>query len=97
MGRGMRAAIVFALVMAPAAAWSCDGPAAMSVAVSCDGSKCTATNMGRTPVAVSFQAWGTNYSLSLAPGQSGSPTTPGWLNVPMRGYQSCTASFVPTR
>jgi hypothetical protein len=85
------------LVAAPSSAFCCDGPGGQTVAVSCDSMKCTATNTGRIPLALTFQAWGKTYALSLFPGQSGTPATSGWLNVPMKGYQSCTAVPLPSR
>jgi hypothetical protein len=97
MKRSLFIAVAFGMVAAPCSAWSCGGPAAMSVAVSCDGAKCTVTDIGHAPLSVTFGAWGTTYSLSLSPGQSGTPASSGWLNIPMRGYQSCTATVIPSR
>jgi hypothetical protein len=63
----------------------------MSVAISTDGQKVTVTDIGRQPVDVSFQAWGTNYDLQLAPGQSGTPINQGINQRYMSGYQTCYA------
>jgi len=82
-------AAIFAI--APGAAWACTGTAAMDVAITYDGSKYTVTNVGKAPVVVTFQAWAQSYTLSLAPGQAGTPMTGGIFNLPMKGYQSCTA------
>jgi len=90
-------AVGLGVVAVPGCAWSCGGPGAMSVAISYDGGKYTVTNIGRTPLLITFVAWTTNYSLSLAPGQSGTPASSGLFNLPMRGYQSCTAMVVSTR
>jgi hypothetical protein len=81
----------------PVAAWSCGGPAGKSVAISFDGQKYTIANVGRQQIHVTFGAWNTNFALQLAPGQSGSPTTPGTFPQPMSGYQSCYAVAVSAR
>lgn len=86
-----------AFLLAPGGALGCDGPGGNTVDVSCDGAKCTATNSGRATLAITFAAWSQTYSLTLGPGQSGTPATSGWLNLPMRGYQSCTATVLPSR
>ena len=84
------AAVSMALL--PAYAWACDGLAGRDVAITMDGQKVTVTNTGRASVQVAFSAFGTNYNLQLAPGQSESPRTPGMFNLPMQGYQSCVAT-----
>jgi hypothetical protein len=89
------AAIITAAVLYPACAWACDGTAGRDVAVTTDGQKVTVTNTGREWVQVAFTAFGTNYSLQLAPGQSDSPRTPGMFSQPMSGYQSCVARALP--
>ena len=89
------AAIVTAAVFCPALAWACDGTAGSDVAVTTDGQKVTVTNTGRAWVQVAFTAFGTNYSLQLAPGQSDSPRSPGMFSQPMLGYQSCVATPLP--
>lgn len=83
-----------AFVVIPAHAWACTGAAAMDVAISYDGSKYTVTNIGKASVVVTFQAWAQSYTLTLAPGQAGTPMTGGIFNLPMKGYQSCTATPV---
>jgi len=82
-----------AALLAPAAALCCTGPAAQFVAIAYDGNKYTVSNIGKQRVHVVFTAFmGQTYVLDLYPGQSATPATKGWLNVPMKGYQSCTAS-----
>ena len=76
----------------PCQAWCCGGPAGRYVAISYSGQKYTVTNIGRSPVHVTFTAWSTTFDLQLAPGQSGSPYTPGMFGQSMSGYQSCYAS-----
>jgi hypothetical protein len=97
MKRNLAVAGAFVALFTPCCAWSCDGPGSGVVAVSCDGAKCTVTNSGRSMLAITFAAWGQNYSLSLAPGQSGTPANSGWLNLPMKAYQSCTTTVLPSR
>ena len=89
------AAIVTAAALYPALASACDGVAGRDIAVTTDGQKVTVTNTGRGWVQVAFTAFGTNYSLQLAPGQSDSPRTPGMFSLPMQGYQSCVATPLP--
>lgn len=89
--------IALAVSAAPCCAWACGGPAGTAVAISSDGNKYTVTNMGRTMLAITFTAWNQTYVLSLAPGQSGTPASSGWLNLPMKGYQSCSAVALPAR
>ena len=84
-------------VAAPLSALACDGPAGNSVAIASDGGKFVVTNTSRALVQVTFGAWSQTYSLSLAPGQSSTPATNGWLNLPMQGYQSCIAIALPSR
>jgi len=88
-------AIAVAAVLCPAVASACDGTAGRDIAVTTDGQKVTVTNTGRAWVQVAFTAFGTNYSLQLAPGQSDSPRTPGMFSQPMLGYQSCVATALP--
>jgi hypothetical protein len=76
----------------PCEAYCCGGPAGNSVAVSSDGQKFTVTNIGRSPVHVTFTAWSATFNLQLAPGQSGTPYNPGTFGQLMTGYQSCYAS-----
>lgn len=97
IGNGLFAAMAAASVVCPLAAQACDGPAGAAVAISYDGGKYTVTNTGRALLQITFSASNTTYSLTLAPGQSGTPASSGWLNVPMKGYQSCTAQALPTR
>ena len=87
------AAVLMSLV--PACAWACDGAAGRDVAVTTDSQKVTVTNTGHAWVQVAFAAFGTNYSLQLAPGQSDSPRSPGMFSQPMLGYQSCVATPLP--
>jgi hypothetical protein len=89
--------IAFAACFAPCAAWSCDGPAGGAIALSTDGNRYTVTNMGKAQVTITFAAYGQSYTLSLAPGQSGTPTAGGLFNTPMKAYQSCIAIPVPAR
>jgi len=93
----MLAASLFAAVFVPVSALACDGPAGTAIAISYNGNSYTVTNVGRAEVAVTFNAWGKTYSLSLAPGQSGTPSSGGLFNLPMHGYQSCIAVPVATR
>ena len=88
-------AAVLAVVLCPALASACDGVAGRDVAVAIDGQKVTVTNIGRAWLAVAFTAFGTNYNVQLAPGQSDTPRTPGIFNLPMQGYQSCVATPLP--
>src|ERR1700733_12205331 len=90
-------AVVLGVACAPCAAWCCGGPAASSVAISTNGAGYTVTNIGRAPLQVTFIAWGKTYSLSLSPGQSGTPATGGLFDSPMKGYESCEAVAVQTR
>lgn len=76
--------------LAPCCARACGGPAGNTIAITGDGTKYTVTNVGRQLVTVIFTAWGKTYQLVLAPGQSGTPISPGPFGQFMRGYQSCT-------
>jgi len=77
--------------LTPCCALACGGPAGDAIALSTDGNRYTVTNMGKIPVAITFASYGQTYSLTLAPGQVGTPTG-GWLfNLPMKAYQTCTA------
>jgi len=78
-------------ILLSSSAWCCGGPAGNYVATSADGQKFTVTNVGRTPVHVTFTAWGATYELQLAPGQSGTPFGSGMFGRPMTGYESCYA------
>ena len=89
------AAAAVSMVLVSACAWACDGAAGRDVAVTTDGQKFTVTNTGRGWLQVAFTAFGTNYSLQLAPGQSDSPRSPGMFSQPMTGYQSCVATALP--
>ena len=91
----LMAAVGAGLLATPALA--CGGPAGSAIAVSYSGSSYTVTNMSHVTVAVTFNGWGTNYSLTLAPGQSGVPSSGGLWNLPMRGYENCSAFVVRTR
>jgi hypothetical protein len=91
-----KSAIVLALLW-PCAAWSCDGTAGRSVAVTADGQKITVSNMGRQWLQITFTAWNNTYNLQLAPGQSASPRSPGTFGQFMSGYQSCSATPVRYR
>jgi hypothetical protein len=95
MNRVLAAAAAVSMVVVPACAWACDGTAGRDVAVTTDSQKVTVTNTGREWVQVAFTAFGTNYSLQLAPGQSDSPRSPGMFSQPMLGYQSCVATPLP--
>jgi len=97
MMRNLITIIAFAAGLAPCSAWSCDGPAGAAIALSTDGNRYTVTNTGRQQVTITFAAYGQSYTLSLAPGQSGTPTSGGLFNTPMKAYQSCLAIPVPTR
>jgi len=90
-------AIALGAGLAPSTAWSCGGPAASSVAISTNGAGYTVTNIGRAPLQITFVAWGKTYSLSLSPGQSGTPVSGGLFSSPMKGYESCEAFVIPTR
>ncbi len=91
-----RFVLILALSATPfaQAAWACDGPNGGSVAIANDGSKYTVTNVGRVPLQVTFSAYGTTYSLQLAPGQSGTPITSGVHQQYMTGYQTCYAASI---
>ena len=95
MKRILTTAAAVSIALLPAWAWACDGAAGRDVTITMDGQKVTVTNTGRAPVQVDFAAFGTNYNLQLAPGQSDSPRTPGLFNLPMQGYQSCVATPLP--
>jgi hypothetical protein len=97
MMRKLLMTIAFGAGLAPCAAWSCDGPAGGAIALSTDGNKYTVTNMGKAQVTITFAAYGQSYTLSLAPGQSGTPTSSGLFNTPMKAYQSCIAIPIPAR
>jgi hypothetical protein len=94
MTRTLIVIMVLAGAIAPACA--CDGPAGNAIALTTNGNNYTVTNIGRAPVTVTFSAWGKTYSLALAPGQSGTPSSGGLFNLPMKGYQSCVAIPAPT-
>jgi len=95
MKRVLTAVAAVLILLVPACAWACDGAAGHDIAVTTDGQKVTVTNTGRELVQVAFAAFGTNYSLQLAPGQSDSPRSPGMFSQPMLGYQSCVATPLP--
>lgn len=95
MKRFLLATAALSAFFFPALAWSCDGTAGHEIAVSSDGQKFTVTNMGREWVSVAFTAFGSAYSLQLAPGQSDSPHSPGMFSQPMRGYEACVATPLP--
>jgi hypothetical protein len=90
-------AVALGAIAAPSAAWCCGGPAATSVAISTNGAGYTVTNTGRALLQITFVAWGKTYSLTLAPGQSGTPVSGGLFSTPMKGYESCEAVVIPTR
>jgi hypothetical protein len=92
MTRVLTAVAAVLMLLGPAWAWACDGAAGRDVAITTDSQKVTVTNTGREWVQVAFAAFGTNYSLQLAPGQSDSPRSPGMFSQPMLGYQSCVAT-----
>jgi hypothetical protein len=81
----------------PCAALACDGPAGAAVAISYNGSTYSVTNTSKATLAITFNAWGKTYSLTLAPGQAGTPSSGGLFNLPMHGYQGCTAIALPAR
>jgi hypothetical protein len=87
-------AVMLALAWS-ASALACDGTAGRDVSIVFDGQKYTVTDTGREWVQVTFTAFGTNYDLQLAPGQSESPRTPGMFSRPMAGYQTCVATPLP--
>jgi hypothetical protein len=91
--RGILAVVVLAAFL-PCEAWSCDGTAGQSVAITFDGQKYTVSNMGRQTLNVVFTAYNATYNLQLAPGQSASPYSPGIFGRFMSGYQSCVATPV---
>ncbi|MGD0192114.1 MAG: hypothetical protein ABSD74_15350 [Rhizomicrobium sp.] len=97
MKRTLMLAMMLGGIAVPGCAWACGGPAGAAVALSYNGSTYTVTNISKVPLQVTFAAFGTTYSMSLAPGQSGVPQGGGLFNLPMHGYQSCTAVVVPTR
>jgi hypothetical protein len=90
-------ALAFCAVVAPSGAWACDGPAGAAVAISYNGSTYTVTNTSKAMLQVTFNAFGKTYALSLGPGQSGTPSSGGTWNLPMHGFESCTAVAVPMR
>jgi hypothetical protein len=94
----MRALLVaVCLAAVPSASWACGGPAGQSVAITTGGNGYTVTNIGRARLQIVFTAWSQTYTLTLAPGQSGSPSTGGTFDLPMKGYQGCTAVPLPAR
>ena len=95
--RSILVAVALGALAAPSAAWCCGGPGADSVAISTNGAGYTVTNIGRALLQITFVAWGQTYSLTLAPGQAGTPVSGGLFSTPMKGYQSCEAVVVPTR
>jgi hypothetical protein len=95
--RAILLAIMIGTVGMPGCAWACGGPAGEAVAISYNGSIYTVTNTSKVPVQITFDAFGTTYTMSLAPGQSGVPQGGGLFNLPMHGYQSCVAVVVPSR
>jgi hypothetical protein len=97
LNRSLCAAVALCALAVPSAAWCCGGPAAASVAISTNGAGYTVTNIGRALLQITFVAWGKTYSLTLAPGQSGTPTSGGLFSSPMKGYESCEAVVIPTR
>lgn len=94
--RTMIGAAAIALAL-PCNAWSCDGVAGRSVAVTFDGQKFTVSNMGRQWLQIVFTAGNNTYNLQLAPGQSASPRSPGNFGQFMSGYQSCAATPINFR
>jgi hypothetical protein len=95
LARATLTAIAATVFASPAVA--CDGPAGAAVAISSNGSTYTVTNTAKVGLAVTFNAFGKTYSLNLGPGQSGTPSSGGLFNLPMHGYQSCTAVVVQAR
>ena len=93
MKRIVAALAVGAGMLSPLSAFACTGPAGQFVAISYDGNKYTVVNMGKRPVHVVFTAYiGQTYVLDLYPGQASTPASSGWLQLPMKGYQTCVAS-----
>jgi hypothetical protein len=90
-------ATMIGAVAVPGGAWACDGPAGAAVAISYNGSTYTVTNISKVPLQVTFNAFGSTFTLSLAPGQSGVPQGGGLFNLPMHGYQTCIAVVTPSR
>lgn len=97
MKRNLPAIVALLALAFPQAAWCCGGAAGSSVAITHDAQKITVSNVGRQWLDIRFTAWGANYALRLAPGQSASPRSPGMLGQFLQAYQTCIATPLPVR